>query len=139
MLSIKTKFWLIVTAEHVFNQLGIALSFYIKLANFLDYQMTVTIFCIMKYYRNIFSKFKTNITLCSNEQNHYFPCYMIMISYFIFSCNKQFITYPAFNCFNKFIDCILLSVKNNWSPKFIINTYNFASKTARNLFWYFLV
>ena len=37
------------------------------------------------------------------------------------------------NCFNKFIDCIFSSVKNKWFTKFIINTYNFASKTARSV------
>ena len=37
------------------------------------------------------------------------------------------------NCFNKSIDCIFSSVKNNWLAKFITNTYNFVSKTARNM------
>ena len=36
-------------------------------------------------------------------------------------------------CFNKVIDCIFPSVKNDWFAKFIINKYNFVSKTARNM------
>ena len=38
------------------------------------------------------------------------------------------------NCFNKFIGCIFSSVKNNWLAKSIINTYNFVSKIAKNVF-----
>ena len=38
------------------------------------------------------------------------------------------------NFFNKFIDCIFSSVKSNWFTKFIINTYNFVSKTVKIMF-----
>ena len=37
------------------------------------------------------------------------------------------------NCCNTFIDWIFSSVKNKWLAKFIINTYNFVIKTARNM------
>ena len=37
------------------------------------------------------------------------------------------------NCFNKSINCIFFSVKNNLFTKFIINTNNVISKTARNM------
>ena len=37
------------------------------------------------------------------------------------------------NCYNKFIDSIFSSVKNNWLAKSIINTYNFVSKSAKNV------
>ena len=37
------------------------------------------------------------------------------------------------NCINEFINCIFTSINSNWFAKFIINTYNFTSKTARNL------
>ena len=43
------------------------------------------------------------------------------------------------NCFNKLIDFILSSVKNNWSPKFVKNTQDFKSKTAKKMFLILLV
>ena len=37
------------------------------------------------------------------------------------------------NFFNRFINCIFTSIKNNWFPKIIINTYNVISKITWNM------
>ena len=57
--------------------------------------MTVIAFEVMIFSMNFFSQFKINIATPGNRTS-IFSCYMIMISYFIIFCSKQFITYPAF-------------------------------------------
>ena len=97
---------------------------------------------IFLFYMIIISCF---IITCSKQFVTYAAFVTWLKSFFIFySHDKIFIEmifYHIFtiillfkNCFNKYIDCIFTSVKNSWFAKSIINTYNFVSKPARNMF-----
>ena len=82
-------------------------------------------------------------SLVSSSTNN--PAFVIWFkaSFILYSHDKIFIkvlfyhlfTIPILlkNHFNKLVDCLFSSVKNNWLVKSIVKTYNFVSKTARNM------
>ena len=100
MLLIKALFLWVVKAMYFSNPFGITLIF----------TSNLPISCIIKWLTYSFKLWDITGTFLVNlkEQNSnkraptpksrtsIFSCYMIMISYFIISCNKWFIAYPAF-------------------------------------------
>ena len=91
----------------------------------------------------------SSVIISCSKQFIIYPAFITWLnsSFILYSHYKIFIeifSYYAFiiirlfkNCFNKFIDFIFSSLRNNWLAKFIINTYNFVSKTAKSMFLIF--